>query len=104
MSVFRVLTSDYGEIDEPCEEDTDGAWFSKKSGLARVHAVMTKRNLNRDSTLPNNVWDTLLHELDNNWSLFPEKTLLYWGTPVTQCNGLCHVTQRLSLPHPLLTF
>ena len=45
-----------------------------------MHAVMTKRNLNRDSTLPNNVWDTLLHELDNNWSLFPEKTLLYLGT------------------------
>ena len=25
-----------------------------------VHAV-TKRNLNRDSTLPNNAWDALLH-------------------------------------------
>ena len=41
---------------------------------------MTKRNLKRDSTLPNNVWDALLHELDNNWSLFPHKPLLYLGT------------------------
>jgi hypothetical protein len=58
---------------------------------------MTKRNLKRDSTLPNNVWDALLHELDNNFSLFPDKTPFVPGhrdptVPVTQCNGLCHVT------------
>ena len=41
---------------------------------------VTKLNLNRGSTLQNNTWDALQHRFDNNWSLFPEKTLLYWGT------------------------
>ena len=41
---------------------------------------MTKLNLNRGSTLPNNAWDALLHELDNNYVFFPAKPLLYRGT------------------------
>jgi len=45
---------------------------------------VTKLNLNRGSTLPNNAWDALLHELDNNYVFFPAKPLLYRGTVTPQ--------------------
>ena len=48
--------------------------------LQQLPPDVTKRNLNRGSTLPNNAWDALQHRFDNNWSLFPEKTRLYRGT------------------------
>jgi hypothetical protein len=38
---------------------------------------VTKQNLNRGSTLPNNGWHALQHRFDNNWSLFLEKTLFF---------------------------
>jgi len=64
---------------------------------------VTKQNLNRGSTLPNNAWDALLHELDNNYLLFP-KTLLYLGTVTTRSLSLSvtdsvtsHVCSRSSL-------
>ena len=55
---------------------------------------MTKLNLNRGSTLPNNAWDTLLHE---QLVFISGETPFVPGhrdptVPVTQCNGLCHVT------------
>jgi hypothetical protein len=58
-------------------EQESKAIFADARTMFFTIVSVTKRNLNRGSTLPNNAWDALLHELDNNWSLFPEKTLLY---------------------------
>jgi hypothetical protein len=67
----------------PCSEHLENRRTFFKAGRRRggiERLAVTKRNLNRGSTLPNNAWDALQHRFDNNWSLFAAKPLWYRGT------------------------
>ena len=78
-------------------EQESKAIFADARTMFFTIVSVTKRNLNRGSTLPNNAWDALLHELDNNWSLFPEKTLLYLDA-VTPRSLSLYVTASVQRP------